>query len=96
MASSSASLMTCSRRSASACTWSQGRLQFLVQVELEQAMVAQHFEGDAFAGRRQGDALIRLVVDQLQVRQLLDHVGGGGGRNVQVSGKCGIGDRRAL
>jgi hypothetical protein len=51
----------------------------LGEVELEQAVVADHFERNALARGGQVCAAIWLVLEQLQRRELLDHRRGGRG-----------------
>jgi hypothetical protein len=45
----------------------------LCEVELEQAMVADHLDCDALAGARQSCAPVRLVLEQAERRELLHH-----------------------
>src|SRR5690606_21301919 len=47
------------------------------QVEFKQTMMPDHFEGDLLTGRRKMDPMIRIVGNQTQVVQPLDHVGYG-------------------
>ena len=49
--------------------------KLLDEVELEQAMVAQHLERDLLALRRQHDAAVGLVLDQVVLVELLHHPG---------------------
>ena len=55
----------------------------LREVQLEQAVMADHLERDAFACRRQLDAAIGLVPRELERRELLDHRARGGVRDVE-------------
>src|SRR4051794_6848553 len=54
----------------------------LREVELEQPVVADHLERDLFAVARQVEAAVRLVLEQLERRELLDHRARRGGRDV--------------
>ena len=56
----------------------------------EQAVVAQHFQRHPLARLGQFNVLIRRIGDQPQVGQPLDHVGGGGGRDVQIIRPRGV------
>src|ERR1017187_2130274 len=51
----------------------------LGQVKFEQAMMADHFRGDALPQICEFHTSVRLVVDQLKLGQTLEHVGSRGG-----------------
>jgi len=46
----------------------------LGEVELEQPVVADHLDRDSLACGGEADAFVRRVVDELERRQLLDHL----------------------
>src|SRR5204863_1359862 len=48
----------------------------LGEVELEQPVVTDHLDGDPLPGRCQANALVARVVDELEGRELLDHLAG--------------------
>ena len=57
--------------------------QALDQVELEQAVVADHLEGDAPARCGEPDAAVRLVLGEPERDQLADHPGNGAGLDAE-------------
>ena len=61
MRASSSSEITCSSRSASSCTASTCRPEGLREIQLEQPVVPDHLESDAFARVGQLRAAVRLV-----------------------------------
>ena len=61
--------------------------EVLDQEQLQQPVVAQHLERGSRAARRQHDAVVRLVLDQAQRVELLDHARHGRGRDVQPVGE---------
>ena len=70
--------------------------EVLDEVELQQAVVAQHLERDRLAARRQAHAVVRLVGHQPQAVEALDHAGDGGRRDAQPVGQRLRADRGAV
>ena len=60
----------------------------LDQVALQQAMVADHFQGDPFAGLGQLHAPVALVLHQPELAETLDHVGHGWRRPPRAAPQC--------
>lgn len=61
------------------------------QIQLDQAMMADDLESDAFAGGGEGRALIRNVFDEVQFGKLFEHAGDRGGFDVQTCSERGGG-----
>ena len=66
----------------------------LGEVELEQAVMADHLDCDSLACGGEADAFVRRVVDELERRQLLDHLAGRANRDPLLPGECGDRDTR--
>jgi hypothetical protein len=66
--------------------------EVLRQVELEQPVVADHLERDARALRRELDALVGLVRDEVELAELADHARRRGGGDAHALGDRGRGD----
>ena len=59
----------------------------LCEVQLEQAVVADHLERDLLSLRRQRDTAVRRVLDERQGGELLHHRTRGGGRDAHLAGE---------
>ena len=52
----------------------------LCQIQFQQPMMPDHFQGDLFPIGERRSAMIRGIGNQVELRQMLEHLGHGGGR----------------
>ena len=69
-----------------------GIAQCLGEIEFDESVVADGFEGDLLAGYCEFYALLGGVDQQVHFGQLFDHIGRGGGRDPQSFGDHRGGD----